>query len=422
EGFKVMDASGWESPALIAPYDPLGLGWILTRGHDEDTVWIDAVRRSVKDVIPEVAIPDIVDGAASGDGGDPADRFFQDVLADQGLGNDGKRRFINTAGNMAGATGALTTAMKAASGAQDSIAGRISFLGDHFTEAGLLDTGEKGANLWVDAKGMRNRSKGLESTGMRGGLAMNSRALVVGLDGMRPDRQALVGGALSYEEGSNGKAAGDWWPASVKARTLGAHLYGEYNREDRFNVSGILSILQSESSGVAQGAAGRGPVKAKVANLLLAAQARAELRVPLGQGLALVPRAGLSVIHAAGEAFETREAGAAILRSSPESLTALQPSLGLGLRGDVAAGGWRLKGSAALDMAWQAGSLRQRVKVSSGRASDTVANAFAGRYAFKPSLTFEAARGNAAFGLGYAGAIGPKAGDHALKLLFKYRF
>ena len=421
---------GWTGDALWAPTDPsTGLNWELELNWDETKVWVTATLEDVLTKYPDISIPgninDSLENCRNAGGADQV--LACTVMRNPNLSDQDKQRIINSVAEIGHAAGAMAMAFNEAAQAADSIEGRLSMKAEAFDRDGAMKGGDRGTGLWVDALGTWTNADSYGASGhVTTGYDAESYGFIMGLDHKLDGRDAILGGAFSYTKGSL-TSTGDLLETENSFSTWGLHLYGAVKPTDGTNLVATLSYMRSssEASQRLPAASGFGAAAADIDTNMFAAGLRGEVLWNLG-GMQIVPHAGVRMVVAKTEGYDTRLDGQKAYGNDADVTTTFQVPVGVAVRCDVATdGGWTVRPALDLTFVPQFGDTEQDIDVKgTSGAVDTVTGEFTGDFATQVSFGLQVeSETNTTFGLRYGLTAGDEGRrDHSVKLEFRKLF
>lgn len=409
--------NGWTEDNLYAWDEGSGLDYDLEIAHQGDNIVVTATLSDVRAIYPNIAIPNISNYYMR----DKGTNFIKGILKDKVLGVDQKTTLVNSAANLAFAGGAMSVSLNDLMSAVDTTEGRVSMKSEAFTPEGQM---KGGTELWVDVLGGKQKFKTLAATGVhKFGYDTNTYGFVIGADHKFEAASVILGAALSYDHGSL-KSTGDVLKTKNKYHSFGVHGYGAWSPVDNVNVVGTLSYLHNSSridqnlSAVADGKAKLDPTTD-----LVSLGVRGEYNFKVGSAN-IIPHLGVRYVHGKTKKADTKINGTKVWSNKFDATNTVQFPVGVAVRGDLDVGqAWKVRPQLDVTLIPQAGSSKQRAKLTQAGVTDTIRGEYAGNFATNVNLGVQAEKGAATFGLRY-GLTGGNKGrmDHGVKLEARYRF
>lgn len=409
--------NGWTEDNLYAWDEGSGLDYDLEIAHQGDNVVVTATLSDVRAIYPNIAIPNISNYYMR----DKGTNFIKGILKDKVLGVDQKTTLVNSAANLAFAGGAMSVSLNDLMSAVDTTEGRVSMKSAAFTPEGQM---KGGTELWVDVLGGKQKFKTLAATGVhKFGYDTNTYGFVIGADHKFEAASLILGAALSYDHGSL-KSTGDVLKTKNKYHSFGVHGYGAWSPVDNVNVVGTLSYLHNSSridqnlSAVADGKAKLDPTTD-----LVSLGVRGEYNFKVGSAN-IIPHVGVRYVHGKTKKADTKINGTKVWSNKFDATNTVQFPVGVAVRGDLDVGqAWKVRPQLDVTLIPQAGSSKQRAKLTQVGVTDTIRGEYAGNFATNVNLGVQAEKGAATFGLRYGLTGGSKGRiDHGVKLEARYRF
>ena len=409
--------NGWTEDNLYAWDEGSGLDYDLEIAHLGDNVVVTATLSDVRAIYPNIAIPNISNYYMR----DKGTNFIKGILKDKVLGVDQKTTLVNSAANLAFAGGAMSVSLNDLMSVVDTAEGRVSMKSGAFTPEGQM---KGGTELWVDVLGGKQKFETLAATGVhKFGYDTNTYGFVIGADHKFEAASVILGAALSYDHGSL-KSTGDVLKTKNKYHSFGVHGYGAWSPVDNVNVVGTLSYLHNSSridqnlSAVADGKAKLDPTTD-----LVSLGVRGEYNFKVGSAN-IIPHVGVRYVHGKTKKADTKINGTKVWSNKFDATNTVQFPVGVAVRGDLDVGqAWKVRPQLDVTLIPQAGSSKQRAKLTQAGVTDTIRGEYAGNFATNVNLGIQAEKGAATFGLRY-GLTGGNKGrlDHGVKLEARYRF
>ena len=418
----------WTGDDLYAlPQSTSGLGWSLTLGHDEDTIWVDAKFETVKSLYPDVVIPwNVDDNLNNPDDLGPDGDWIHSVLFDGNHNPDEKTEVINSVAEIGFASSAMATAVNGATLATNSVEDRLSMSGDAFNAQGLIAREPELANsLWVDVLANRQEADGYEFSGnMTAGFEAYSYGFVMGYDRLI-GQNTIAGAAFSYQKG-NSNSQGDVLKTDNEFETYGAHAYMAYSPSQYLNLIGTVAYLRNTNE--AEQALPFGDASKATADIdtnIVTASLRAESTFVMADGSKIVPHVGVRAIWADQGTYDTKLDGAKAFENKTDAATLVQFPVGVSVRTTKTFdSGWTVNPALDFTVIPQVGDTDQRITIEGTRGiTDGISGDFTGNVVTQTTFGVQATKGDTTFGGRYGVNIGGDGRlDHQLKVEFRYAF